>query len=197
MLLNTLVALTALAAPIAAVKCHQGAIFQLKCGTDYDGHIIGATQAGSFADCAHSCSWVSGCTTFNYKGEFCYLLGDKPGSARPSSDVDAGILIKNATLPSLSASSCGDVIDCLAPGTHDCLKKTSIGTFRTSCNTDYYGEDLALSRTKDLGDCIAQCADFSGCKAVAWSTGTCYLKSAARNVIYSQWVDAARLVPTV
>ncbi|KAH4408601.1 hypothetical protein HBH92_146810 [Parastagonospora nodorum] len=210
MLPAVILALTTLSAAAAAAKCRSdqprcpnentcttttgnGAVFQMKCATDYNGIIIQSTQAGSYADCASACAWVTGCKAFNYKGEFCYLLGDSLGTARTSDSVAAGVMTTAGTTTSSSSNACSEVVDCDVPGTNDCTYTTAAGTFKTSCDTDFYGNDIGITSADNLSQCMKNCAGTTGCKAVSWSTGTCYLKSIGSNGIFSQWVDAAAM----
>lgn len=76
----------------------NGAVFQLKCTTNYNGPIIeinqvrqlvpsvlaivDRSQAASFAECVTACSLTTGCKGLNYKGKFCYLLGKNIGGSQ-------------------------------------------------------------------------------------------------------------------
>jgi hypothetical protein len=76
----------------------NGAVFQVKCTTNYNGHVIEVnqvrhfellpsiitdkSQAASMAECMTACSLTSGCKGLNYKGKFCYLLGSSLGASQ-------------------------------------------------------------------------------------------------------------------
>jgi hypothetical protein len=111
-----------------------------------------------------------------------------------STDVAAGVLTKAGTIATSSSSACSEVVDCDIPGTNGCTYTTDTGAFKASCNTDFYGNDMAITSSDNLSECMKNCANTPGCKAVSWSTGTCYLKNAVSNGMFSQWVDGMLLV---
>jgi hypothetical protein len=98
-------------------------------------------------------------------------------------------MIKAGTIAPSSSNACSEVVDCDVPGTNGCTYTTAAGTFKTSCNTDFYGNDIGITSADDLTQCMKNCVSTTGCKAVSWSTGTCYLKSIGSNGIFSQWID--------
>ncbi|TMW62332.1 hypothetical protein Poli38472_009825 [Pythium oligandrum] len=44
-------------------------------------------------------------------------------------------------------------------------------------NVDYIGNDIGQGASSSVSGCCALCANFSGCKAYSWLSGTCYFKS--------------------
>lgn len=76
----------------------NGAQFQVKCTTNYNGQVIevnqvrqlapspssiaDTSQAASMTGCITACSLIAGCKGLNYKGKFCYLLGSSLGASQ-------------------------------------------------------------------------------------------------------------------
>ncbi|KAL1800510.1 hypothetical protein ACET3X_000852 [Alternaria dauci] len=128
------------------------------------------------------------------KNNFCYLLGKPVGTARISNNnVNAGVQIKNPTIPELTpgSSTCTTVIDC--PNDDKCKYLTNSNTFIARCNYDYYGGDIAIKRTESMTKCVDECAVFPGCVAVTWVDTMCYLKNTNTKVVYNSEVDSAVL----
>jgi hypothetical protein len=91
--------------------------------------------------------------------------------------------------------SCDTNIDCDNPGTDGCTYDSHSKQYIVQCNTDYYGDDIAITQTDDLTQCVEDCAAFVGCRAASWSTGTCYLKESMTEGLYNQWVMGRSCCP--
>jgi hypothetical protein len=63
--------------------------------------------------------------------------------------------------------------------------------FYTRCSFDFYGGDMpnGTSRQTTLKGCVDRCSTTTGCVAVSYGSGTCYLKSALRPAVYSADVN--------
>ncbi|KAL6154886.1 hypothetical protein ACJQWK_01333 [Exserohilum turcicum] len=171
----------------------NGAIFRFNCNTDYNGTVITTAQANTFADCADACGRRRGCTAFNKKDNFCYLLGKEIGVSRTGTDVNAGVQIITATKPEPTpgASSCGSSIDC--PNDDYCRYTTNGKAYIARCSYDYYGGDIAIGETPSLTECVTRCSIMPGCLAATWAGGMCYLKNGDSVVIYNSFADSVYL----
>ncbi|KAF1944993.1 hypothetical protein EJ02DRAFT_431851 [Clathrospora elynae] len=172
----------------------NGARFQMKCLTDFNGQVIESAQATHFVDCADACSHYPGCLAFNMKDGFCYLIGSNTGSARTATVVNAGVQIKAATHsdPIHGSTTCSAGFDC--PDNDGCLYATNDKKFYAHCNYDYYGGDLAIRGTDNLTACTDICATYAGCVVVTWMNGMCYLKGPNTNLVYNTLVDSAYMM---
>ena len=54
---------------------------------------------------------------------------------------------------------------------------TASSSYQIHCGTDYYGGDLPSTTTATFEDCLSACDSATGCLAVAYVSGSCYLKS--------------------
>ncbi|KAF2626425.1 hypothetical protein BU25DRAFT_472139 [Macroventuria anomochaeta] len=169
----------------------NGAAFQLKCTTNFNGPVIAVNQAATFAKCITACSVTSGCKGLNYKGEFCYLLGNtiNVGPTVSVSNVNAATQTRPATIasPTAGSSICTTAITC--PATDGCQYTSNSKTFYTRCGFDFYGGDMADGNSKvaNMKRCVDKCATTKGCVGVSFSTSTktCYLKSVLQPAVYS------------
>ncbi|KAF1926481.1 uncharacterized protein M421DRAFT_217426 [Didymella exigua CBS 183.55] len=171
----------------------NGAVFELKCSTNYNGPVIEINQAASFAECLTACSLTSGCKGLNYKGKFCYLLGNKLGGSQSVTNVQAAIETKTATKTSPAAGSSTCAAGPTCPSGDGCVYAANKKNFYTRCSFDFYGGDMAkgVSEQKDLKACVDKCSTTTSCVAVSYGSGTCYLKSTLNPAIYRANVNGA------
>ena len=58
---------------------------------------------------------------------------------------------------------------------------TASNSYEIHCGTDYYGGDLSTAKTANFQDCLSACDSATGCLAVAYVSGQCYLKKQLLN----------------
>jgi hypothetical protein len=105
-------------------------------------------------------------------------------------NVLGAVLTQNATTsePPIGPS-CGTVMDFDTESFDGCTFESNGKTFVGRDSMDFYGNDLSLASTADLTTCVQLCASTVNCKAVSWTSGNCYLKSAVGNAVFNTWVD--------
>ena len=77
------------------------------------------------------------------------------------------------------------VLDPLVARSLSCTNNASNGTtyntashsYEIDCATDYYRGDLSSTTASSFEDCLAACDSATGCIAVAYVSGSCYLKN--------------------
>ncbi|KAF3043727.1 hypothetical protein E8E12_008859 [Didymella heteroderae] len=169
----------------------NGAVFQVKCTTNFNGPVIEVNQASSMTECMTACSLNSGCKGLNYKGKFCYLLGSNMGVSQSVTAVQAATQTKSATKTSPTAGSSTCAAGPTCPSGDGCVYRANNRNFYTRCNFDFYGGDMpnGVSQQKTLKGCVDKCATTANCVAVSYGSGLCYMKSVLRPAVYSANVN--------
>ncbi|KAF2490281.1 hypothetical protein BU16DRAFT_543629 [Lophium mytilinum] len=89
-----------------------------------------------------------------------------------------------------------------APSTVSCPSSdgqtVTIGTssFQITCDYDYWGGDITMSWETTLSNCLATCSTTTGCVAISYNGGACYMKDSADNGQSNTGVWAAKKVAT-
>ncbi|MCJ1332648.1 hypothetical protein MMC10_009341, partial [Thelotrema lepadinum] len=71
---------------------------------------------------------------------------------------------------------------------------TASHSYEIHCGTGYYGGDLSSTNTATFEDCLSSCDSATGCLAVAYVSGTCYLKSQVNSPTINSGVWGAKRV---
>ena len=69
---------------------------------------------------------------------------------------------------------------------------TTSHSYEIHCATDYYGGDLPSTTTASFEDCLSACDSATGCLAVAYVSGSCYLKNQVNSPITNSAVWGAK-----
>jgi hypothetical protein len=90
----------------------------------------------------------------------------------------------------VQALSCENAVD-----DHAIFTAPTGAQFEVFCFEDFYRGDLAAVDSATFDDCITACADTTGCLAVAYVYGRCYMKNRLGDEPqHADWVWGAKLV---